>query len=227
MTDFVSAIKPCDVAHINGVGNSKHAICGIGLVEWTIIDANDEVFVIQTLAYYVPSADIRLFSPQTYIQEQPPADEITSADIRRQGIYLNLRQCPGKRFFFPYNPRNNIPYMLPEASEDSTQDSPEDSANQSELPTGSDALTVDDYEVSMDRKNLAFINQDDVTLLGNAAFMQALLNVTDEANKNISPAQKELLLHHYRCCHAGMDWVQKLMIAPKEDLGVKRGDPII
>ena len=64
--DFVGIIQPCKVSHINGVGNTTHKIAGVGVVEWSIYDANGEEFVIQTAAYYVPSSDIRLFSPQTY-----------------------------------------------------------------------------------------------------------------------------------------------------------------
>ena len=43
---------------------------GKGLKEWEIRDLWGVTHVIQTEAYYIPKATIRLFSPQSYFQEQ-------------------------------------------------------------------------------------------------------------------------------------------------------------
>jgi hypothetical protein len=42
------------------------------------------------------------------------------------------------------------------------------------------------------------------------AACSSLLLVTDQTNQNLRPAQKELLLWHFKLCHAGFQWCQKL-----------------
>ena len=128
------------------------------MVEWSIYDANGEEFVMQTYAYYVPSADIRLFSPQAFMQEQPLSDDITRAIIRRDGIHFHLRQCDDQEFFFPYHPKNNIPYMLPTSGRDDQQET---------------LLTVDDYEVSLNFRQMEFFTEEMAALCHDEEYASA------------------------------------------------------
>ena len=69
--DFdVEGIEEPDVKEMHGIAD-KIKIEGRGWVEWSIRDAFGNICLIRTQAYYVPSAHIRLFSPQTYFKEQP------------------------------------------------------------------------------------------------------------------------------------------------------------
>jgi hypothetical protein len=70
----------------------------------------------------------------------------------------------------PYNPRNNLPLMLP------------------------------------DNAFSAGIGLADLTSF---AARSSLLSVTDQTNQNLRPAQKELLLWHFKLGHAGFQWCQK------------------
>ena len=42
---------------------------GIGTVKWKIIDQLGQIATIETTAYYIPEAEVRLFSPQLYFLE--------------------------------------------------------------------------------------------------------------------------------------------------------------
>ena len=44
-------------------------IKGIGTVRWNIRDSRGNSTSVKTTAYYIPAADIRLFSPQGYFSE--------------------------------------------------------------------------------------------------------------------------------------------------------------
>ena len=69
--DFdVDGIEEPDVKEMHGIAD-KIKIKGRGWVEWSIRDVFEHICPIRTQAKYVPSAHIRLFSPQTYFKEQP------------------------------------------------------------------------------------------------------------------------------------------------------------
>ena len=92
---------------------SSIPVKGIGTVEWTIRDVFNNIAIIRTSAYYVPDADIRLFSPQTYIDEQ----EVNSPArmILTKGK-LELTTAEGNILTFPINPGNNLPLMFTDSS---------------------------------------------------------------------------------------------------------------
>ena len=109
--DFISHILKPECSQIKGVGAATHPIKGVGLVKWLIYDMYGKEFVITTQAYLVPSSDIRLFSPQSYFQEQPRNDK-SGAWVDRDGITLYIGSRKGKGYSFPYHPNNLIPYTL-------------------------------------------------------------------------------------------------------------------
>jgi hypothetical protein len=60
ITDSFDKLRPLD---------GSMNVSGSGIVEWTIQDQDGRVKTIRNKALYVPSAGVRLFSPQTYLKE--------------------------------------------------------------------------------------------------------------------------------------------------------------
>jgi len=106
-SDFISALEEPDVDVMKGLSDSV-AIKGVGRVKWTIRDYHGTVGAIVTRAYLVPQASIRLFSPQTYFNE----NRGTEAKLNDLGI--SVRTASKDLMFFPYNQCNNLPIMLPD-----------------------------------------------------------------------------------------------------------------
>jgi len=67
--DFIDEIQPTHVGDLQGLSGSMECQ-GQSLVQWTVRDVFGSVRIIQTHAYYVPKATIRLYSLQQYFQEQ-------------------------------------------------------------------------------------------------------------------------------------------------------------
>ena len=109
-SDFVDGIiNKADLKELKQVNGSTD-VCGQGLVNWEIEDVNGIQRCIQTEAYYVPDAGIRLFSPQVYIGKNTTANLI----INNTGILFTLK-C-GTIMTFPFNKSNNLPFMLTKRS---------------------------------------------------------------------------------------------------------------
>jgi len=104
LEDFTTPLKKPDVDTLQSV-NSPVKIDGVGTVEWEVRDQHGQVALFKTKAYYVPSADIRLFSPQSYFKENK----------RGYGWFdhkeLIIRTVDDLCVSFPYNP-GNLPMML-------------------------------------------------------------------------------------------------------------------
>ena len=54
-----------------------------------------------------------------------------------------------------------------------------------------------------------------------------LEDLLSNRNYNISNAQKELLLWHFRLGHAGMSWIQELMKSKKNEIGTEKEPPVL
>ena len=107
-TDFVSEIQMTPTAEMDGINNSIK-IEGVGWIEWDIVDYNNQIARIRTQAYYVPEAEgVRLFSPQTYFQEN--VMEATSCWFNSK--FIRMLTADGIELVFPFDRRNNIPHML-------------------------------------------------------------------------------------------------------------------
>jgi hypothetical protein len=108
LSDFIGPLEPAPLNEIRGLTATTRVI-GKGKVRWTICDYWNVTGVIETKAYYVPDALIRLFSPQAYFQANQHAGRCV---IQGQKTTLEL---PDKTILeFPYNPRSNLPLMLPD-----------------------------------------------------------------------------------------------------------------
>jgi hypothetical protein len=108
LSDFIGPLEPAPHNEIRGLTASTRVI-GKGKVCWTIRDYWNVTGVIETDAYYVPDALIRLFSPQSYFQAN---QHVGRCVIQGQKTTLAL---PDQTVLeFPYNPHSNLPLMLPD-----------------------------------------------------------------------------------------------------------------
>ena len=104
--DFISYRKvniPLrDVSKIN------HVI-GVGTVAWRFKDKHGNVKIVHCQAYHLPTADIRLFSPQNYYQQE--YNKANGGEgFGRIGTWdLTLTFAEGERLVFPYDRRSNLP----------------------------------------------------------------------------------------------------------------------
>jgi hypothetical protein len=104
LTDFIGPLSPCATANLKGLSGSTEVI-GEGTVNWLVRDMFGNKRKIQTTAYYVPEASVRLFSPQTYFKEKKAGSLLITHDRTT----LTLKD--GSRMDFPYQ-ENNLPLML-------------------------------------------------------------------------------------------------------------------
>jgi hypothetical protein len=106
LSDFIGPLEPAQLSEIRGL-TATTKVVGRGKVQWTIRDYWNVTGVIETDAYYVPDASIRLFSPQFYFQEYQ-----NNGRCIIQGMKTTL-ELPDKTILeFPYNPQSNLPLML-------------------------------------------------------------------------------------------------------------------
>jgi len=112
LSDFVGDLSPASTAEVNQLSGSTKVV-GKGLVEWEIQDLWGVSYVIQTEAYYIPQATIRLFSPQAYFQRHQGGHCI----VHDKKIQLKLKDHTILEF--PYNKGGNLPLMLMSTQRDS------------------------------------------------------------------------------------------------------------
>jgi hypothetical protein len=102
--DFISPLEASD-ATLTGL-NLVMKVAGTGTVEWVVQDVTGMVKTIRCRAFYVPNANIRLFSPQQYFMEA----EGGHLSLNRNKTVLTLHD--GVELEFPYNAANRLPMML-------------------------------------------------------------------------------------------------------------------
>jgi hypothetical protein len=110
LSDFIGPLEPAPLKEIRGLTSTTRVV-GKGIVEWHICDYWNVSGIIRTMAYYVPDASIRLFSPQSYFQDKANQG---SCVIKGQKTTLVLPDHTVLEF--PYNPRSNLPLMLTKES---------------------------------------------------------------------------------------------------------------
>ena len=182
--DFTDGIQKTPLADLKGI-NGTTEVTGEGIIEWEIFDAEGVVRSIYTRAYYVPTANIRLFfSPQSYFQEM--ALGLGEMTTDRTKAVLKLHD--GTPLIFPYNRTMNLPLMLPTGHRHSGEPS--------RCETRTVGLTREDVRSFNDNSERAW------------------LSVADEMNQNLTTVQKELLLLHWKLGHCNFQWVQALAATP-------------
>ena len=201
-SDFISTILPSDVPALNNISGTT-SVVGQGMIEWRIQDAKGIVRPIQTTAYYVPKATIRLFSPQVYIKNDTSGT--SEMLLQRTGIHLVL-SC-GTRLFFPINSNSNLPLMLTEAA-----------LNKSNKQGTFTMFHLQDsysFQPSTDRVNLQLLT-DQLSIFQSTILDKSLLS---RDNINLSPGSKELLLWHCRLGHADFQRVLSILAKPESTRG--------
>ena len=105
LADFVTEITTSPHPTIGGV-DSDIQVHGVGFVEWEVEDIRGVRLTIRTQALYVPSAKIRLFSPQSYFKEN------LSGRLTCDHRNVELHLADEGKLVFPYNDGSNLPLML-------------------------------------------------------------------------------------------------------------------
>ena len=202
-SDFIGAIEPSNIPTLNNI-SGKTPVVGQGLIEWNIQDVKGILKPIQTTAYYVPTATIRLFSPQTYISDDK--SNTSQMTLNKDGITFIL-SC-GTRLQFPINQRSNLPIMLTEAA-----------LNRGNKKNGTfTTFHIQDqssFQPSADRLNLQFLT-DQLSVYQTTILDKSLLR---QDNINLSPSSKELLLWHCRLGHAEFQRILSILAKPEQSRG--------
>jgi hypothetical protein len=107
-SDFHDGIGVVDpTLEIHGL-NHAIKVKGIGKVRWKIQDQLGQIAIVETTAYYIPDAQVRLFSPQLYFIEEQDGELLMTKD----GVTLQTANDK-VRLSFPINDQNNLPMALP------------------------------------------------------------------------------------------------------------------
>ncbi|CAJ1944839.1 unnamed protein product [Cylindrotheca closterium] len=106
LEDFVTKLIACGTTSLNGL-SSKIPVLGVGEVKWKVRDLHGAIKSICVNAYYVPDAQIRLLSPQSYFQQH------RSSHVCFDGKQVKMTLPDGESLFFLYQPSNNLHMMLP------------------------------------------------------------------------------------------------------------------
>jgi len=103
--DFVTPIVSTSSKEMKGIAESLR-IQGVGTVSWPIRDVFGRTWTITTQVFFVPDADIQLFSPQRLFQEKQ------SSRCVIDHLKTSLGLPDGGTLEFPYCPSNNLPLMV-------------------------------------------------------------------------------------------------------------------
>ena len=103
--DFVDHLEKSKLENLQGL-NATADVKGEGWVEWMIQDHCGTKRMIRTRAHHVPTATMRLFSPQCHFQQEGSGD-------LRMNENKTIMQLPDEmELEFPYNHHSNLPLMF-------------------------------------------------------------------------------------------------------------------
>lgn len=105
LDDFVSELEDPSTLALTGLTDSVK-VEGEGWVEWPIKDYFGQSAIIRTRAYYIPTASVRLYSPQEYMAENK------NSDCQFDHVELTHTLANGIKLRFPFSLENNLPLML-------------------------------------------------------------------------------------------------------------------
>ena len=181
-TDFTGTIRRSSLQSLKQV-NGTTPVCGEGEVLWDIEDYYGTRRSVITDAYFVPTATIRLFSPQVYIG----TDSTANMTLDRSGLQLTLK-C-GTILHFPINLSNNLPFMLTE-----------NSLNKGRKPKRKSnlQLSTPDHKPPKKQLNLKMSTFGSGVYSSGASIYNNLIehSVLQRSNQNLDPAQHELMKWH-------------------------------
>eukprot|EP00536_Pseudo-nitzschia_multiseries_P017995 jgi/Psemu1/53575/gm1.53575_g len=108
ISDFTDQITKSKCTTSLTQSRGKAAVIGEGTITWNIEDIKKGTRCqIHTKAYYVPSATIRLFSPQAYTNNDPTAQLL----LNNRGSFFTLK-CSSTLHFPTTSSSFNLPFML-------------------------------------------------------------------------------------------------------------------
>ena len=191
--DFDGKLQKSSISGLNQVTGTA-SIVGQGNITWTIEDLEGTVRDIRTSAYYVPSASIRLFSPQVYIKDNNKASLI----LDHAGARFTLR-C-GTILKFPMNPQSNLPFMLTKAA-----------ITNHRLRNRCSHFLAFHLSNTLFQAPLMQFNTGRGPSVFNSLTTRSVLR---RDNFNLHPHQQELLLWHCRLGHPDFQRVQALLGSP-------------
>ena len=199
LTDFTDSLSTPNISSLGSLTSAKTPVTGQGPIAWNIEDANGVRSTINTTAYYVPTATIRLFSPQVYTAANP------TANLHLDHRGLSLKLATNVTVHFPIQSNNNLPFMLTEQA-----------LRERRRSTKSAHVVTTDLFTNICTFFLTSTLDNFRASIIDATTASALLVPVDDAifqksNWNLDPAQKELLRWHYRLGHINMPRVQQLL----------------
>ena len=157
------------------------SIAGHGSVQWTLVNEDGNPLPLELFCYHVPSAKIRLLSPQDFCQSQG-FDRTTDQFGGNSSYFWMYATRQQQRFQCPVDPRSNLPIALARTLRRSGE------SLQSQVSTPGNSCST----CSVNHPNHS-------------------MTVFDDNNHNLTSAQKDLLLWHLRLAHIGFQHLQYLM----------------
>jgi hypothetical protein len=157
-------------------------IAGFGLVEWTVVDTKGYKRILRMPAYYIPSSEQRLMSPQAFARYHGwsnPEEPCFSGNDRSMWLQIPNAEQVQSTLHVPISSKDCIPYFI---------------ASAAHAPAGS-SCGADCTCASCPSNHFTKVFN---------------MEVLADANENLSVSQKELLLDHARLGHIHMQHLQRL-----------------
>ena len=104
VNDFIGNIFPPSLNALAGL-SEKNQVKGEVTVQWRIEDDYGRQQIIETHAYYVPAARVRLFSPKIYYQEKG----LGSVSFDKDSFVFTFADIHQSRLTIPYHKGSNLP----------------------------------------------------------------------------------------------------------------------
>jgi hypothetical protein len=82
----------------------SNQVAGEGIIRWTMQDTNGHPVDVKLLGYHIPTAEVRLLSPQVLLHTFGGDGIIT-------GTGINFALSDGNKFSASYCPRSNLPLI--------------------------------------------------------------------------------------------------------------------
>ena len=187
--DFTDCLEDSLLENLQGL-NAKADIKGKGWVEWMTQDCCGTKRMIRTRAHCVPTATMRLFSPQCHFQQEG------SGDIGMNRNKTVLQSPDGMELEFPCNHCSNPPLMF------TTPTMPAAGLFHADLKTLSDPLALGGFLSVADKKNQNLTRGERELLLwhqkwghANLRWNQSMLSKHADGSPPIVPPKHESASH--------------------------------
>lgn len=106
LSDFVNGLQPSPIPAVHGIQTSS-PVMGAGQVHWKLQDITGNVQTISTFELYLPTAHVRLFSPQHYFRNSKSGNVIL--DNTTTYFKCHDKSAPIE---FPYHSDNGLPVIM-------------------------------------------------------------------------------------------------------------------